>query len=77
MQPEFLRAISSESDSLNPWVTVIGEHDPKNGDILYNIYKDVCGKVYRTNLENAEFMKFTIVVVLMLSRYNLLMRCGY
>lgn len=58
MQPEFLRAISSENDFLNPWVTVIGEYDSKSGDILYNIYKDFGDKIYRTDLETAEFMKY-------------------
>ena len=58
MQPEFLRAISSENDFLNPWVTVIGEYDSKSGDILYDIYKDFGDKIYRTDLETAEFMKY-------------------
>ncbi len=58
MQPEFLRAVSSENDFLNPWITVIGEYDPKSGSILQNIYKDFCSKIYRTDLENAEFMKY-------------------
>lgn len=58
MQPEFLRATSSESDFLNQWFTVIGEYDKKSGEKVYQIYKSFCKSISITDLETAEFMKY-------------------
>lgn len=58
MQPEFLRAASSESDFLNQWFTVIGEYDKKSSDKIYQLYKRFCNNITITDLETAEFMKY-------------------
>ena len=58
MQPEFLRARSSEEDFLHPWATVIGELDNRSGDVLEELYKGWSDNIYRTDLETAEFMKY-------------------
>jgi len=59
MQPEFLRAKSSEEDFSHPWVTVIGELDRRSGDVLAEIYSDFGSKTFRVDLETAEFVKYT------------------
>lgn len=58
MQPEFLRAKSSEEDFLYPWATVIGELDQRSGDVLAEIYVDFGSKIFRVNLETAELVKY-------------------
>ena len=58
MQPEFLRAKSSESDFANPWATIIGEYDRKSGDVLQELYHGWSDYTERTTLETAEFMKY-------------------
>ena len=58
MQPEFLRAASSEKDFLHPWATVIGELDKQSGNVLAEIYSDFGGKMFRVDLETAEFVKY-------------------
>lgn len=58
MQPEFLRAKSSEEDFLNPWVTVIGELNLHSGKILADLYSDFGGEIFRVSLETAEFEKY-------------------
>lgn len=58
VQPEFLRARSSEDDFLHPWVTVIGEMDKSSGDVLAEIYTNFGSRVFRVDLETAEFVKY-------------------
>ena len=58
MQPEFLRAKSSEEDFLHPWVTVIGEYDQCSGDTLERIYTDFGSKIFRVDLDTAELVKY-------------------
>jgi UDPglucose 6-dehydrogenase len=58
MQPEFLRAKSSEEDFLHPWATVIGELDQRSGDVLAELYADFGSRVFRTDLETAELAKY-------------------
>ena len=58
MQPEFLRAKSSDSDFANPWATIIGEYDRKSGDVLQDLYYRWSDYTERTTLETAEFMKY-------------------
>lgn len=58
MQPEFLRAKSSEEDFLNPWATVIGQLDTRSGDALEKVYANFCGRKFRVDLEVAEFEKY-------------------
>jgi len=58
VQPEFLRAKSSEEDFLRPWATVIGEYDQRSGDTLKRIYTDFGSQIFRVSLEIAEFVKY-------------------
>lgn len=58
MQPEFLRAKSSEDDFLHPWVTVIGEIDDTSGIALQKIYSEFPGVLYRMKIIEAEALKY-------------------
>lgn len=58
VQPEFLRAKSSEADSLHPWAIVIGELDLRSGNMLANLYDDFDTEIFRMDLEAAEFLKY-------------------
>jgi UDPglucose 6-dehydrogenase len=58
VQPEFLRAASSEEDFLKPSATVIGELDKRAGDILESIYSDFGSSIIRVSPEVAEFSKY-------------------
>ena len=58
VQPEFLRARSSELDSLHPWAIVIGELDRRSGNVLANLYADFDTEIFRMDLEAAEFLKY-------------------
>jgi UDPglucose 6-dehydrogenase len=58
MQPEFLRAKSAEKDFRHPWATVIGEWDRHSGEVLAEIYADFGSKIFRVDLETAEFVKY-------------------
>lgn len=58
MQPEFLRAKSSEEDFLHPWSIVIGELDRRSGNALAKIYANFGSKIFRVDLETAEFVKY-------------------
>jgi UDPglucose 6-dehydrogenase len=58
VQPEFVRSSSAPSDFLNARATIIGEFDKSSGDTLWNLFRDFGGRLIRTDLETAEFMKF-------------------
>ncbi len=58
MQPEFLRAKSSEEDFLHPWVTVIGEYDGPSGKALHELYTGFTGTFYRFSIPEAEALKY-------------------
>ncbi len=58
MQPEFLRAKSSEEDFLHPWVTVIGEYDVSSGLALQELYSGFSGTFYRFSIPEAEALKY-------------------
>lgn len=57
--PEFLREGSAVYDFYNPPKTVIGETDPKSGELLASIYQNLPGPLVRTNVETAEMVKYT------------------
>lgn len=62
MNPEFLREGSALCDTLNPDRIIIGEHDPKSGDVLEALYRDFYGEkippLVRTNLPTSELIKY-------------------
>lgn len=58
MQPEFLRARSSENDFLHPRLTVIGEYNNDSGSILDSLYMPLGSPIVRVSLEEAELMKY-------------------
>ncbi len=57
--PEFLREGSAVYDFYNPPKTVIGETDPKSGELLASVYQNLPGPVIRTDVETAEMVKYT------------------
>ena len=58
MNPEFLREGSSIADFHAPPFTVIGELDPRSGDVVEALYASVHAPVIRTKLGVAEMVKY-------------------
>lgn len=61
--PEFIALGSVIHDFLNPDVILIGENDKKSGDVLSEIYKNVCDNnppIVRTNINSAELAKISL-----------------
>ena len=61
--PEFLAVGSVIRDFLNPDVVLIGESDPKSGELLSGIYRTVCNNnppIVRTSINNAELAKISL-----------------
>ena len=61
--PEFIALGSVIRDFLNPDFLLIGQSDPRSGDILETFYRDVCENqpgVARMNFVNAEIAKFSV-----------------
>jgi GDP-mannose 6-dehydrogenase len=56
--PEFLREGSAVYDFFNPPKTVIGETEPKSGDLLAQFYQEIKAPLIRTGLEVAEMVKY-------------------
>jgi len=60
--PEFLRAVSSEQDFLEPWLMVFGSHDDRSGRELEELYGPILARnhipVVRTDLRTAEMAKY-------------------
>jgi len=56
--PEFMREASAVSDFFNPPKILIGEFDPKSGDILAEIYQDIQAPFIRCSPEVAEMSKY-------------------
>jgi GDP-mannose 6-dehydrogenase len=57
--PEFLREGTAVYDFYNPPKTVIGETDPKSGDLLATIYKNMTAPLIKTDVKTAEMVKYT------------------
>ncbi len=58
MVPEFLREGSSLHDFFNPPKCVIGELDPRSGDLLDALFKDIDAPIVRTSIRIAEMVKY-------------------
>ena len=56
--PEFLREGTAVQDFYDPPKTVIGETQPKGGDLLALVYKAIEAPLIRTDLETAELVKY-------------------
>lgn len=57
--PEFLREGTAVYDYRNPPKTVIGESDPRAGDVLVKLYEGLDAPLVRTDIETAEMVKYT------------------
>ena len=61
--PEFIALGSVIRDFFNPDVLLIGESDPKSGELLAEIYRSVCENqppIVRTTIYNAELAKISL-----------------
>jgi GDP-mannose 6-dehydrogenase len=56
--PEFLREGTAINDYYHPPKTVIGESDPRAGDLLMQLYEKLSAPVFRVSLETAEMVKY-------------------
>jgi GDP-mannose 6-dehydrogenase len=56
--PEFLREGSAVFDYFHPPKTVIGETDPRAGDLLISLYAAMNAPMVRTSIEVAEMVKY-------------------
>jgi GDP-mannose 6-dehydrogenase len=57
--PEFLREGTAVWDYYNPPKTVIGETDPRAGEMLVELYGKLNAPLIRTDVETAEMVKYT------------------
>jgi UDPglucose 6-dehydrogenase len=61
--PEFIALGSVIHDMLNPDMILIGESDPRSGDLLESLYQGVCEshpRIQRMNYVNAELTKLSV-----------------
>src|SRR5512141_3160803 len=61
--PEFIALGSVIRDMLNPDMILIGESDPRSGELLEELYKGVCDsnpRIQRMNYVNAELTKLSV-----------------
>ncbi len=61
--PEFIALGSVVHDMLNPDMILIGESDPRSGDLLESLYRGVCEsnpRIQRMNYVNAELTKLSV-----------------
>ncbi len=58
MNPEFLRAVSSEQDFARPWITVIGTTDRFTAEILDLLYAPFGALIVRCTPTEAEMIKY-------------------
>jgi len=58
MNPEFLRAVSSEQDFARPWVTVLGTSDRRTAEILDDLYISFGALIVRCSPTEAEMIKY-------------------
>lgn len=58
MNPEFLREKTALEDFIKPSRIVIGEIDKRSGDMLALLYSNFFAPLIRTDLDNAEMVKY-------------------
>ena len=58
MNPEFLRAVSSEQDFARPWITVLGTSDRRTAEILDVLYAPFGALTVRCTPTEAEMIKY-------------------
>jgi UDPglucose 6-dehydrogenase len=58
MNPEFLRAVSSEQDFARPWITVLGSSDRHTAEILDELYAPFGALIVRCTPTEAEMIKY-------------------
>jgi UDPglucose 6-dehydrogenase len=58
MNPEFLRAVSSEQDFARPWVTVLGTSDRQTTEILDALYAPFGALIVHCTPTEAEMIKY-------------------
>jgi UDPglucose 6-dehydrogenase len=58
MNPEFLRAVSSQQDFARPWITVIGSSDRRTAEILDHLYAQFGALIVRCSPTEAEMIKY-------------------
>ena len=58
MNPEFLRAVSSEQDFARPWITVLGTSDTRTAELLDVIYQPFGALIVRCTPTEAEMIKY-------------------
>jgi UDPglucose 6-dehydrogenase len=58
MNPEFLRAVSSEQDFARPWITVLGTSDRRTAEILDGLYASFGALIVRCTPTEAEMIKY-------------------
>jgi len=58
MNPEFLRAVSSEQDFARPWVTVLGTSDRRTAEVLDELYAPFGALTVRCTPTEAEMIKY-------------------
>jgi GDP-mannose 6-dehydrogenase len=56
--PEFLREGTAINDYYHPPKTVVGESDPRAGEVLLQLYEQLSAPIFRTSLETAEMVKY-------------------
>ena len=59
INPEFLREGTAVYDLYHPPKTVIGESDPRCGDIVSSLYAGLDAPLIRTDIETAEMVKYS------------------
>jgi len=58
MNPEFLRAVTSEQDFARPWITVLGSSDRRTAEILDKLYTPFGALIVRCTPTEAEMIKY-------------------
>jgi UDPglucose 6-dehydrogenase len=58
MNPEFLRAVSSEQDFARPWITILGASDRRTAELLDALFTPFGALIVRCTPTEAEMIKY-------------------